>query len=75
VCHDPLSVEEKKFIAERAQKYQTVVHWKHLIQDLKKRFGKLHSENKIKNHWSRTPLFKDIKLNKVPIKSLLNPVK
>uniref|UniRef100_U9UW60 Uncharacterized protein n=1 Tax=Rhizophagus irregularis (strain DAOM 181602 / DAOM 197198 / MUCL 43194) TaxID=747089 RepID=U9UW60_RHIID len=52
LCLDTLEYEEKKFIAEWIRKYRTssgVIHWKYVVNDLKIRFGKRHSENKIKD--------------------------
>ncbi|CAB4485766.1 hypothetical protein RhiirA5_366724 [Rhizophagus irregularis] len=55
LCLDTLEYEEKKFIAEWIRKYRTssgVIHWKYVVNDLKIRFGKRHSENKVKNYWN-----------------------
>ncbi|GBB86715.1 hypothetical protein RclHR1_01310011 [Rhizophagus clarus] len=56
LCLDSLENEEKKFIVEWIRGHRTsdgVIHWKYVINDLKIQFGKLHSENKIKNYWNR----------------------
>ncbi|GBB99975.1 hypothetical protein RclHR1_00370016 [Rhizophagus clarus] len=55
VCLDALENEEKNFIVEWIQKHRTssgVIHWKYVVNDLKLRFGKRHSENKVKNYWN-----------------------
>ncbi|CAB5353506.1 unnamed protein product [Rhizophagus irregularis] len=55
LCHDPLSINEKIFITERVRKCQmrsTTIHWKYIINGLVIRFGKLRSENKIKNFFN-----------------------
>jgi len=28
-----------------------VIHWKDVINDLEKKFGRRHSDNKVKNYW------------------------
>ncbi|GBC03193.1 hypothetical protein RclHR1_05000006 [Rhizophagus clarus] len=55
LCHDPLDEAEKSFIIQWVKANQTTpnatIHWKDLISAMKNRFGKLRSENKIKNFW------------------------
>src|SRR2546430_822023 len=56
VCNEPMGYHEKKYVIELTQKYRTPknINWKYVIRDLEKRFGKLHSENKVKNYWYST---------------------
>ncbi|CAB4408621.1 unnamed protein product [Rhizophagus irregularis] len=53
LCHDPLTHDEINFIVEQAQKQQRskVIDWKFIIRDLEKKFGKLHSINKVRDFW------------------------
>ncbi|CAB4485643.1 hypothetical protein RhiirA1_444138 [Rhizophagus irregularis] len=55
LCHEPLDEAEKSFIVQWVKVNQTTptatIHWKDLISAMKDRFGKLRSENKIKNFW------------------------
>ncbi|RIA82611.1 hypothetical protein C1645_835083 [Glomus cerebriforme] len=57
LCKKPLGNYEKKYIIELAQKYKksrnqkSNINWKNVIQDLEKQFGKLYSENQVKNFW------------------------
>jgi hypothetical protein len=55
VCHEPLDEAEKSFIIQWVEANQiaptATIHWKDLISAMKDRFGKLRSENKIKNFW------------------------
>lgn len=51
-CHDPLGDDEKKFIIRRVPKYQnSYMIWESVIRDLKNKFGKLRSADKIKMVW------------------------
>ncbi|RIA79861.1 hypothetical protein C1645_882475 [Glomus cerebriforme] len=55
LCHDPLDEAEKSFIIQWVEANKTTststIHWKDLISVMKDQFGKLRSENKIKNFW------------------------
>jgi hypothetical protein len=44
---------EKNYIIELTQKHRTskVINWKYVICGLERQFGKLYSENSIKNYW------------------------
>ncbi|RGB41707.1 hypothetical protein C1646_662815 [Rhizophagus diaphanus] len=57
VCHDSFNDGEKSYIDEWVEKYKIrnpsaeKISWSELIPDMKKKFGKLRSENKLKNYW------------------------
>ncbi|CAG8734560.1 uncharacterized protein OCT59_018891 [Rhizophagus irregularis] len=57
LCHDPLDEEEKSFINKWVENYKSQnpsadkIPWSKLILVMKEEFGKLRSENKVKNYW------------------------
>ncbi|CAG8568312.1 12294_t:CDS:2 [Rhizophagus irregularis] len=57
ICHDPFDEIEKLYMIEWVKKYKIQnpsadkIPWKKLIQEMKDKFGKLRSENKVKNFW------------------------
>jgi hypothetical protein len=57
VCHEDLNRDEKDFIREQVKKYPSpsIINWKYIIRNLKKEFGTLRSENKVKNFWYSSP--------------------
>jgi hypothetical protein len=57
VCHEDLGRDEKDFIEEQVKNYPlpSNIYWKDIIRDLKKKFGKLRSENKVKNFYYSSP--------------------
>ncbi|GBB95858.1 hypothetical protein RclHR1_02630003 [Rhizophagus clarus] len=55
-CHDPIGDDEKKFIIRRVPKYlNSHMIWESVIRDLKNKFGKLRSADKIKMIWYLRP--------------------
>jgi hypothetical protein len=51
---EPLSEAEKSFIVKWAEKHQTpnnTIRWKILLKEIESVFGKLRSENQVKNFW------------------------
>ncbi|CAB4422120.1 unnamed protein product [Rhizophagus irregularis] len=57
LCHDPFDEIEKLYMIEWVKKYKIQnpssykIPWNKLILEMKDKFGKLHSENKVKNFW------------------------
>ncbi|EXX60934.1 uncharacterized protein OCT59_003510 [Rhizophagus irregularis] len=54
LCHEPLDKAEEIFVVQWIKDNQTAydkIYWKKLIAALKEQFGKLRSENKLKNYW------------------------
>jgi hypothetical protein len=54
VCHEPLDKEEEIFVVQwikNNQKASGKIYWKELVSAMKGQFGKLRSENKLKNYW------------------------
>ncbi|GBB98181.1 hypothetical protein RclHR1_03160001 [Rhizophagus clarus] len=54
LCTAPLEENEKSFIVQWVENNRTsdgIIHWKDLITEVKKNFGKLRSENTLKNFW------------------------
>jgi hypothetical protein len=54
VCTLPLEENEKLFIVQWVENNRTsdgIIHWKDLINEVNSRFGKLRSENTLKNFW------------------------
>ncbi|CAB4408118.1 unnamed protein product [Rhizophagus irregularis] len=57
LCHENLCEDEKLYIIEWVEEYKNkhpsnVINWKQLIKDLNNKFGKMRSENKVKNHYN-----------------------
>ncbi|GBC03196.1 hypothetical protein RclHR1_05000009 [Rhizophagus clarus] len=54
LCHGPLDDEEKFFIIQWVESTQRgdKINWKKLIPLMKTEFGKLRSENMVKNYWN-----------------------
>ncbi|CAB4408082.1 unnamed protein product [Rhizophagus irregularis] len=57
LCHENLCEDEKLYIIEWVEKYRNEhpfnnINWKQLIEDLNNKFGKMRSENKVKNHYN-----------------------
>ncbi|RIA81064.1 hypothetical protein C1645_837569 [Glomus cerebriforme] len=54
--HKPLNEDEKSFIIQWVENNKTPddpkIHWKILISEIEKKFGKLRSENMVKNFWN-----------------------
>ncbi|GBB99974.1 hypothetical protein RclHR1_00370015 [Rhizophagus clarus] len=53
LCNKPLGYHEKNYISELIQKHRTskTINWKNVIYDLERQFGKLYSQNLVKNFW------------------------
>lgn len=55
IVHDPLNESEKSFIIKWVENNQLSsngkIRWKVLIKEIKYVFGKLRSENQVKNYW------------------------
>ncbi|RIA88332.1 hypothetical protein C1645_775173 [Glomus cerebriforme] len=57
LCPDPLNEEEKEFIIQginnqlKLNPEDDKISWKDMISEMKIKFDKLHSENKVKNFW------------------------
>ncbi|GBB83967.1 hypothetical protein RclHR1_10600004 [Rhizophagus clarus] len=54
LCHEPLDKTEETFIIQWIKNNQTLygkIYWKELVSAMKEQFGKLRSENKLKNYW------------------------
>ncbi|PKC07702.1 hypothetical protein RhiirA5_500478 [Rhizophagus irregularis] len=57
LCHDPFDEIEKLYMIEWVKKYKIQnpsadkIPWKKLILEMKDKFGKLRTENKVKNFW------------------------
>ncbi|GES72839.1 kinase-like domain-containing protein [Rhizophagus clarus] len=57
LCHEPLDYNEKSYIINWIVSHQILdtsaynIRWRELINEMKFKFGKLHSENKVKNFW------------------------
>jgi hypothetical protein len=57
VYHDELCEKEKSYIIEWVEEYKIQnpfdkIRWKNLISEMKNKFGKLRTENCVKNFWS-----------------------
>ncbi|GBC37522.2 hypothetical protein GLOIN_2v1844533 [Rhizophagus irregularis DAOM 181602=DAOM 197198] len=55
-CHEKLCEDEKLYIIEWVEEYKNKhpfngIKWKQLIEDLNNKFGKMRSENMVKNHY------------------------
>ncbi|CAB4383692.1 unnamed protein product [Rhizophagus irregularis] len=54
LCTMPLEDNEKLFIVQWVENNRTsdgIIHWKDLIKEVESKFGKLRSENTLKNFW------------------------
>ncbi|RIA82003.1 hypothetical protein C1645_809818 [Glomus cerebriforme] len=54
LCNSPLDEDEKLFIVQWVENNKTpygIIHWRDLINEVKNNFGKLRSENTLKNFW------------------------
>ncbi|CAB4383666.1 unnamed protein product [Rhizophagus irregularis] len=57
LCHEKLCEDEELYIIEWVEKYKNkhpsnvITKWKQLVLDLNNKFGKMRSENKVKNHY------------------------
>jgi hypothetical protein len=68
VCRKFLDDDEKSFIiqwVENNQEPNGTIHWKDLINEIEHNFGKLRSENAIKNFWNqrRKKIYREMYLN------------
>ncbi|GBC03195.1 hypothetical protein RclHR1_05000008 [Rhizophagus clarus] len=54
ICHDPLGDDEKAFIVQWVESTQRgdMINWRKLIPLMKIEFGKLRTENMVKNFWN-----------------------
>ncbi|CAG8654094.1 uncharacterized protein OCT59_003458 [Rhizophagus irregularis] len=67
LCKEDLGYYEKVIIDDKVQKILVTsvkIRWREVIRELLRLFGKLYSENKIKNYWNlkyRNKMKKDLK--------------
>ncbi|RGB41459.1 hypothetical protein C1646_663057 [Rhizophagus diaphanus] len=55
LCLEPLTDDEKKYIIEHVQSNRRInglINWKLVVNGLKNKFGKLRSENRVRNFWN-----------------------
>jgi hypothetical protein len=55
VCNEDLGIYDKAIIDDEVQKIlmkSKKIYWKVVIRELYRLFGKLYSENKVKNYWN-----------------------
>ncbi|GBB95859.1 hypothetical protein RclHR1_02630004 [Rhizophagus clarus] len=55
LCLDPLTEDEKIYIIEHVQSNRRInglINWKLVVNGLKVKFGKLRSENRVRNFWN-----------------------
>ncbi|CAB5389208.1 unnamed protein product [Rhizophagus irregularis] len=77
--HENLCEDEKLYIIEWVEKYRNEhpfnnINWKQLIKDLKNKFGKMRSENKVKNHYYLKERQRGVLPSKVDVSSQDNNV-